>query len=89
MLDCLPVDTLVAARSRILTLRPIVLFRLFGKPPPGYIPGRGRGATGFAGGVSRDDSIDYTQGATDKSDLSDANFDPFTGYAENLFNDAE
>ncbi|CDJ63352.1 LOW QUALITY PROTEIN: U5 snRNP-associated 102 kDa protein, putative [Eimeria necatrix] len=62
---------------------------LFGKPPPGYIPGRGRGATGFAGGVSRDDSIDYTQGAADKSDLSDANFDPFTGYAENLFNDGE
>ncbi|XP_026191354.1 pre-mRNA-processing factor 6 [Cyclospora cayetanensis] len=62
---------------------------LFGKPPPGYIPGRGRGATGFAGGVSRDDSVDYTQGPTDKSDLSDANFDPFTGYAENLFNDGE
>ncbi|KAL8449817.1 hypothetical protein Emed_002780 [Eimeria media] len=61
---------------------------LFGKPPPGYIPGRGRGATGFAGGVSRDDSVDYTQGA-DKSDLSDSNFDPFTGYAETLFNDGE
>ncbi|KAL8271947.1 hypothetical protein Esti_004071 [Eimeria stiedai] len=60
---------------------------LFGKPPPGYIPGRGRGATGFAGGVSRDDS-DYTPGA-DKSDLSDSNFDPFTGYAETLFNDGE
>lgn len=63
--------------------------RLFGKPPPGYIPGRGRGATGFAGGVSRDDSVDYTQGPADKSDLSDSNFDPFTGYAENLFNDGE
>lgn len=31
----------------------------FGKPPPGYIPGRGRGATSFAGGVSRDDVADY------------------------------
>ena len=80
-------------RTRLLSLLvPVyrfVLFRLFVILPPGYIPGRGRGATGFAGGVSRDDSIDYTQGAADKSDLSDANFDPFTGYAENLFNDAE
>lgn len=62
---------------------------LFGRPPIGYIPGRGRGATGFAGGVSRDDTVDYTQGPADKSDLSDSNFDPFTGYAENLFNDGE
>ncbi|EEQ97335.1 hypothetical protein Pmar_PMAR016199, partial [Perkinsus marinus ATCC 50983] len=28
----------------------------WGAPPPGYIPGRGRGATGFTGGVSRDDA---------------------------------
>ncbi|EPT29991.1 putative U5 snRNP-associated subunit [Toxoplasma gondii TgCatPRC2] len=60
---------------------------LFGRPPPGYIPGRGRGATGFAGGVSRDDTA--TDNVHDKSDLSDANFDPFTGYSEALFNDAE
>eukprot|EP01053_Blabericola_migrator_P013053 Blabericola_migrator_1__13052@NODE_87_length_14713_cov_55_061450_g78_i0_p2_GENE_NODE_87_length_14713_cov_55_061450_g78_i0NODE_87_length_14713_cov_55_061450_g78_i0_p2_ORF_typecomplete_len1041_score228_21PRP1_N/PF06424_12/1_3e42Suf/PF05843_14/0_0027Suf/PF05843_14/0_18Suf/PF05843_14/0_18Suf/PF05843_14/4_6e06Suf/PF05843_14/7_3e11Suf/PF05843_14/0_19TPR_15/PF13429_6/11TPR_15/PF13429_6/0_0012TPR_15/PF13429_6/0_021TPR_15/PF13429_6/1_5e11TPR_15/PF13429_6/0_91TPR_15/PF13429_6/0_1TPR_19/PF14559_6/1_3TPR_19 len=57
----------------------------WGAPPPGYIPGRGRGATGFAGGVSRDDStMDQ-----DRGDYSDRNFDEFTGYNENLFKDSE
>ncbi|CAK0895924.1 unnamed protein product, partial [Prorocentrum cordatum] len=28
---------------------------MFGNAPPGYVPGRGRGATGFIGGVSRDE----------------------------------
>lgn len=29
---------------------------MFGNAPPGYVPGRGRGATGFIGGVSRDEA---------------------------------
>lgn len=28
----------------------------FGPAPPGYIPGKGRGATAIVGGVSRDES---------------------------------
>eukprot|EP01054_Gregarina_sp_Poly1_P010641 Gregarina_sp_Poly_1__10640@NODE_79_length_15751_cov_81_561464_g67_i0_p2_GENE_NODE_79_length_15751_cov_81_561464_g67_i0NODE_79_length_15751_cov_81_561464_g67_i0_p2_ORF_typecomplete_len1003_score189_42PRP1_N/PF06424_12/7_2e43TPR_15/PF13429_6/3_4e03TPR_15/PF13429_6/3_1e05TPR_15/PF13429_6/0_00085TPR_15/PF13429_6/2_8e09TPR_15/PF13429_6/5_9e06TPR_15/PF13429_6/1_6e05Suf/PF05843_14/0_0032Suf/PF05843_14/0_0024Suf/PF05843_14/0_049Suf/PF05843_14/7_1e07Suf/PF05843_14/5_8e10Suf/PF05843_14/6ChAPs/PF09295_10/0 len=57
----------------------------WGTPPPGYVPGRGRGATGFAGGVSRDD----TSMEQDRGDYSDRNFDEFSGYNENLFKDSE
>ncbi|XP_953980.1 pre-mRNA splicing factor (U5 snRNP-associated), putative [Theileria annulata] len=55
----------------------------FGKPPPGYVPGKGRGATSFAGGVSRDDTHD-------DSDLNDLG-GPYQVHCENeqLFKDAE
>jgi pre-mRNA-processing factor 6 len=55
----------------------------FGQAPFGYVPGRGRGATGFAGGVSRDDTVD------DRGDYSETNYDEFSGYSEGLFRDAE
>ncbi|CAA9988126.1 pre-mRNA-processing factor 6, putative [Plasmodium knowlesi strain H] len=57
----------------------------FGKAPVGYIPGKGRGVTGFSGGVSRDDTTDEK----DKNDYSDFNYDEFHGYSESLFKDAE
>ncbi|UKJ88197.2 pre-mRNA splicing factor [Theileria orientalis] len=55
----------------------------FGKPPPGYIPGKGRGATSFAGGVSRDDTAD-------DNDTSESG-GPSQLHCENeqLFKDAE
>ncbi|KYN98740.1 putative pre-mRNA-processing factor 6 [Plasmodium gaboni] len=62
-----------------------VKFEPFGKPPPGYIPGKGRGVTGFSGGVSRDDTTDDK----DKNDYSDFNYDEFHGYSESLFKDTE
>jgi pre-mRNA-processing factor 6 len=55
----------------------------FGAPPPGYIAGRGRGATGFASGVSRE-----ARGKADiekETDLGDSNYDKFAGYSESLF----
>ncbi|XP_053992594.1 pre-mRNA-processing factor 6-like [Hylaeus volcanicus] len=55
----------------------------FGQAPFGYVPGRGRGATGFAGGVSRDDTVD------DRGDYSETNYDEFSGYSEGLFRDSE
>lgn len=62
---------------------PSSFFSPFGAPPPGYVPGRGRGATGFAGGVSRDDTVD------DRGDYSETNYDEFSGYSEGLFRDSE
>ncbi|SOV77956.1 pre-mRNA-processing factor 6, putative [Plasmodium sp. gorilla clade G3] len=62
-----------------------VKYEPFGKPPPGYIPGKGRGVTGFSGGVSRDDTTDDK----DKNDYSDFNYDEFHGYSESLFKDTE
>ncbi|CAL1152734.1 unnamed protein product, partial [Cladocopium goreaui] len=50
---------------------------MFGNAPPGYVPGRGRGATGFIGGVSRDE-VDRDD---DKADLGDSNYDEFSGYS--------
>lgn len=59
-------------------------------PPPGYIPGKGRGATGFAGGVSRDEVATGTSTVeAENNDLSDSNFDSFHGYNEALFRNAE
>ena len=52
----------------------------FGRPPAGYQAGRGRGATGFAGGVSRDDTVDR-----DTTDYSEANYDATYGYGGSLF----
>ncbi|VWU51910.1 pre-mRNA-processing factor 6, putative [Hepatocystis sp. ex Piliocolobus tephrosceles] len=57
----------------------------FGKAPLGYVPGKGRGVTGFSGGVSRDDTSDDK----DKNDYSDFNYDEFHGYSESLFKDTE
>jgi len=58
----------------------------FGAPPLGYVPGRGRGAVGFAGGVSRDDGPEFQR---ETVDLNESNYNPETGYSENLFgNDA-
>ena len=55
----------------------------FGAPPPGYIPGIGRGAIGFASGISRDRP---TRVETEKeTDLADSNYDAFTGYSGSLF----
>merc|ERR1719375_2751100 len=54
---------------------------MFGNAPPGYVPGRGRGATGFIGGVSRDE-VDRDD---DKADLGDTNYDEFSGYGGSLF----
>merc|ERR1711915_1156694 len=58
---------------------------IFGTAPPGYVPGRGRGATGFIGGVSRDE-VDRDD---DKADLGDNNYDEFHGYGGSLFKDLE
>ncbi|CAK9064063.1 unnamed protein product [Durusdinium trenchii] len=58
---------------------------MFGNAPPGYVPGRGRGATGFIGGVSRDE-VDRDD---DKADLGDSNYDEFSGYSGSLFSNAE
>ncbi len=54
----------------------------WGPAPPGYVPGRGRGATGFVGGVSRDE-VDRDD--ENNTDLSEANFDSFSGYGGSLF----
>ena len=55
----------------------------FGAPPPGYVAGIGRGATGFASGVSRDRP---TRTETEKeTDLADSNYDSFAGYSGSLF----
>ncbi|EKX73881.1 conserved hypothetical protein [Theileria equi strain WA] len=56
----------------------------FGKPPPGYIPGKGRGATGFSGGVSRDDAADDR----DTADLA-GNNNELNCENEQLFKDVE
>jgi pre-mRNA-processing factor 6 len=58
----------------------------FGAPPPGYIAGRGRGATGFASGVSREARIKAD--VEKEADFGDMNFDKFTGYSEPLFRSA-
>ena len=55
----------------------------FGAPPPGYVAGRGRGATGFASGVSRD--FRGKQDDEKESDLGDSGYDKFSGYSESLF----
>ncbi|CAD2103679.1 hypothetical protein YYG_01720 [Plasmodium vinckei petteri] len=57
----------------------------FGKAPAGYVAGKGRGVTGFSGGVSRDDITEDK----DKNDYSDFNYDEFHGYSESLFKDTE
>ncbi|XP_055388403.1 pre-mRNA-processing factor 6-like [Condylostylus longicornis] len=49
--------------------------------------GRGRGATGFAGGVSRDDAT--TMEERDRGDYSESNYDEFAGYSEGLFTSGE
>lgn len=58
---------------------------LFGEPPPDYVPGKGRGAVGFASGVSRDDQTITIE--TDIGDYSDTKFDKFSGFNESLFKD--
>ncbi|KAJ1606771.1 Pre-mRNA splicing factor Pro1/Prp6 and HAT repeat protein [Cryptosporidium canis] len=58
---------------------------IFGEPPPDYVPGKGRGAVGFASGVSRDDQTITIE--TDIGDYSDTRFDKFSGFSESLFND--
>eukprot|EP00919_Chromeraceae_sp_WS-2016_P047900 GHVR01113452.1.p1 GENE.GHVR01113452.1~~GHVR01113452.1.p1 ORF type:complete len:540 (+),score=155.76 GHVR01113452.1:98-1717(+) len=50
------------------------------------MPGKGRGATGFAGGVSRDESSDASNRMKEPN-LEDTNYDEFSGYQENLFGD--
>lgn len=55
----------------------------FGAPPPGYIAGRGRGAAGFASGVSRNGPIKPEE--EKEGDLGDANYDEFAGYSGSLF----
>ena len=57
----------------------------FGAPPPGYVPGRGRGATGFASGISRNGPPAKTEEDKDAGDLGDANYDEFAGYSGSLF----
>jgi len=60
------------------------------KPPPGYIPGLGRGAIGF---TTRSDigPARAAAGAAEKkkkeTDYSETNFDKFSGYSEKLFDD--
>ncbi|EAK88146.1 Pre-mRNA splicing factor Pro1/Prp6. HAT repeat protein [Cryptosporidium parvum Iowa II] len=58
---------------------------IFGEPPPDYVPGKGRGAIGFASGVSRDDQTITIE--ADIGDYSDTKFDKFSGFNEHLFND--
>mmetsp|Transcript_31144 Transcript_31144/g.75951 ORF Transcript_31144/g.75951 Transcript_31144/m.75951 type:complete len:978 (-) Transcript_31144:272-3205(-) len=72
----------------------------FGQPPPGYVPGLGRGAVGFttrsdigparpAAGV--DAPPGFQGGAPgaaqqgEKKNYGDSNFDKFSGFNENLF----
>ena len=56
---------------------------IFGEPPPDYVPGKGRGAIGFASGVSRDDQTITIE--ADVGDYSDTKFDKFSGFNEHLF----
>ena len=56
----------------------------FGAPPAGYVAGRGRGAIGFASGVSRD--AVFKAHEEKDGDLGDANYDEFSGYTGSLFN---
>ncbi|OII71308.1 pre-mRNA splicing factor [Cryptosporidium ubiquitum] len=60
---------------------------IFGEPPPDYVPGKGRGAIGFASGVSRDDQTITIE--ADIGDYSDTKFDKFSGFSESLFNDVK
>ena len=55
----------------------------FGAPPPGYVAGRGRGAGGFASGVSRNGPV--RQEEEKEVDLGDSNYDEFAGYSGSLF----
>ena len=63
----------------------------FGKPPPGYVPGLGRGAVGFTTrsdiGPARASAPDAAAATAGKeSDLSETSYDEFSGYSEGLFN---
>ncbi|KAF7457221.1 protein STABILIZED1 [Cryptosporidium felis] len=60
---------------------------IFGEPPPDYVPGKGRGAVGFASGVSRDDQTITIE--TDIGDYSDSRFDKFAGFNDVLFKDVK
>ena len=60
---------------------------IFGEPPPDYIPGKGRGAVGFASGVSRDDPSTVIE--IDLGDYSDTKFDKFSGFSEVLFKNSK
>jgi pre-mRNA-processing factor 6 len=70
----------------------------FGHAPPGYVPGLGRGAVGFttrsdigparpmeAGAVKAPPGFEEDQKANKATDFSEANYDEFSGYGENLF----
>jgi len=59
----------------------------FGAPPPGYIPGIGRGAVGFASGVSRDRPTKIEP--EKETDLTDTNYDAFAGYSGSLFDNGQ
>ncbi|KAH8584090.1 Pre-mRNA splicing factor Pro1 HAT repeat [Cryptosporidium sp. chipmunk genotype I] len=67
------------------TLQTSKKYNIFGEPPPDYVPGKGRGAIGFASGVSRDDQTITIE--ADIGDYSDTKFDKFSGFNESLFND--
>jgi len=50
----------------------------FGQAPAGYVAGAGRGAGGLLGKKPED---------AERSDLSETNYDQFSGYSQSLFND--
>lgn len=67
----------------------------FGAAPPGYVPGLGRGAIGFTTRSDIGPARPMAAGegkAPEKpkeTDLSESNFDEFSGYSENLFAGAD
>lgn len=57
---------------------------LFGKPPPGYVAGRGRGMGDLAR-TQGDAAPVPTAADVDRMDYSESNYDEFAGYGERLF----
>lgn len=100
----------VCRRAGPSTLPPSRRIANFGKPPPGYVPGRGRGAAALNSGVreiivpanvrqraqaqaaaalaaAAVAEAEAKRENADATDLSDSNFDEFSGYQESLFAD--
>mmetsp|Transcript_809 Transcript_809/g.1566 ORF Transcript_809/g.1566 Transcript_809/m.1566 type:complete len:972 (-) Transcript_809:183-3098(-) len=67
----------------------------FGQAPPGYVPGLGRGAVGFTTRSDIGPARPTAGGAAaqpekpKETDLSESNYDEFSGYSENLFAGAD
>ncbi|KRX04347.1 hypothetical protein PPERSA_03587 [Pseudocohnilembus persalinus] len=58
----------------------------FGPPPPGYVPGLGRGAVGF---ITGNDVGDAIKGGGADDNLNDNQYDNWNGYQGSLFNNGD